>query len=128
MNVRIISFGYGHGAPPAADLTLDVRKRFRNPADDPAMRERTGLDRGVYDRVMATPRVNATLALATVLVRGLAEVEPHPVVVAIGCAGGRYRSVAMAVDLSRRLSALRVPTEVVHRDVHLPVLLHGAGF
>ncbi|MEO3807880.1 RNase adapter RapZ [Sphaerisporangium sp. B11E5] len=125
--VTVMSFGYGHAAPPAADITFDVRRSLRNPHHDPAMRLRTGLDEPVAEHVMTTPgaaeSVHGLAMLVLSLLPGLP--EGQTVRVAIGCVGGRHRSVALAVALADRLRGIGFGAEVEHRDITKPVLSKG---
>jgi UPF0042 nucleotide-binding protein len=135
--VRVISFGFGHtGAPdedgrplepPTADLTLDLRRALYNPHHNPAMRYLTGLDKVVYDHVMATPGAQSLVHNTVMAAHTLMDqTRPASLVVASGCAGGRHRAVAMA----RAVHGLLVEfgraggygVELVHRDVHRQVL------
>ncbi|MBZ3909406.1 RapZ C-terminal domain-containing protein [Streptomyces acidiscabies] len=136
--LRVISFGFGHIgtldettgaplAPPQADITLDLRRVLRNPHHDPAMRYLTGLDEVVYEHVRSTPGAES-LAYNTALATHILMDQAHPAefTVAAGCAGGRHRAVGMArmvhgalMEYSRA-GAYRV--ELIHRDVHRPVL------
>ncbi|MGI5162708.1 RapZ C-terminal domain-containing protein [Microbispora sp. CA-102843] len=122
----IVSFGYRHGIPPRADVTLDLRRRLRNPADDKALRQMTGHDAAVRRHVLAATRgsmrlvLNAARLLAAL--RADTAAQPEPVVAAYGCAGGRHRSVVLAESTARRLRVLGYRVEVEHRDVHRPVI------
>lgn len=119
--VRVTSFGYGHAdAPTGTDLVLDVRDSLRNPHHDPAMRQLTGLHPRVAEHVLATPGARDLVddAIGQVL-RGTAH---H---VAVGCVGGRHRSVALAVAITDALTAAGRQVTLVHRDVHKPVLPAG---
>lgn len=139
--VLVISFGYGHTGvldddgetllvPPEADITLDLRRRLRNPHCDPAMRTLTGLDTVVFDHVLATPGAQmlaqqTALAAIVTLTQG-----PLPgLTIAAGCVGGRHRAVAVAREINRWLgscsSAGPYRTELIHRDVHRDVLASG---
>ncbi|MYW06045.1 hypothetical protein GT354_48785 [Streptomyces sp. SID3343] len=120
--IRIVSFGYGHGPAPAADLTVDLRRRFRNPHQDPAMRERTGLDQDVYAHVLDTPGVRACAVWTARTVRELYAAIGGPLVVATGCTGGRHRAVGMARAVAAALADGRLLAVVEHRDVHRAVL------
>ncbi len=126
MTARLLvtSFGYLHGPPPAADVTVDLRDWLRDPHVDQAMREMTGLDPAVRDKVELTPGAvelaRKVVWLAATLA-GLAD-EGRTVRVALGCAGGRRRSVALAELVADRLRNLAWSTQVVHRDVDLPVV------
>jgi len=121
----IISFGYGHGIPPRADVTLDLRRRLRNPADDEGMRELTGHDAAVRRHVLAHTRGSMRLVLNTALLlaalRTDTAAQPEPVVAAYGCAGGRHRSVVLAESTARRLRVLGYRVQVEHRDVQRTV-------
>ncbi|GAA1255016.1 hypothetical protein GCM10009677_01020 [Sphaerisporangium rubeum] len=125
--ITIVSFGYGHAAPPVADITLDVRRSLRNPHHDPSMRYRTGLDEAVAAHVMATPGATENIRGLAVLVAGMLPGTPtkDAVTVAIGCVGGRHRSVALAVALAARLEGMGIGAAVEHRDVAKPVLSKG---
>ncbi|MFE5329429.1 NUDIX domain-containing protein [Embleya sp. NPDC056575] len=122
-DVRIVSFGYGHGPAPTADLTYDLRRRFRNPHADPAMRELTGLDRAVYDHVLATPGIDRVARSAADLAADLRlGLGAGPITVATGCVGGRHRSVALACRIAEVLTDYGALVDLVHRDVHRPLL------
>ncbi|GGS74162.1 hypothetical protein GCM10010156_36380 [Planobispora rosea] len=126
--VAVISFGYGHGTPPPADLTFDVRTALRNPHHDPAMRYRTGLEEAVHEHVMTTPGATDIVRFLTALALGLLPETPtgQPVRIAIGCAGGRHRSVALAEALAAVLDDLDIGAIAEHRDITKPVLPKGA--
>lgn len=120
MTALITSFGYGHGPAPEADITLDVRKSLRNPHDDPNMRQLTGLDQAVHEHVLDTPGVWHLIRNLSAVVEDLLDAA-ETVHVAIGCVGGRHRSVAIAEEVAaqiRRSMAVRVE----HRDIDKPVL------
>jgi UPF0042 nucleotide-binding protein len=124
----IQSFGYLHGDPPndlSSPIVLDVRRTFHNPMHDPDMVNLTGLDIDVYDHVVGTSGAEELVqAIAKHVAARLDKIGPgRPRVdVAIGCAGGRHRSVALAVALSNELTYLGVETEVEHRDIDKPVV------
>ena len=107
------------GAPPQeADLVLDVRP-LPNPHYDPALRPRTGLDPEVRRYVFseaAEPYYRALLAVAGLAAEGARAEGRAFYTVAVGCTGGRHRSVAVAERLAEELSG-RFAVEVVHRDV-----------
>lgn len=124
VQLRVLSFGYGHGegAPPAADITLDVREWFRDPHVSPAMRALTGLDLEVYANVVATPgavHFVAELHRAAAVLVGLGL---GTVTVAFGCIGGRHRAVALARLFAAHARTAGWTTEVHHLDVDQPVL------
>ncbi len=126
MTARLLvtSFGYLHGPPPPADVTVDLRDWLRDPHVDPAMRELTGLDKAIRDKVVRTP---GTFELARQVVHlavmmALLVADGRPVRVALGCAGGRHRSVVVAGLVAAGLLGAGWPVEVVHRDIGLPVV------
>jgi len=122
MTVTIISFGYGHDQPPAAHLTLDLRDLFRDPHPNPALRNLTGHHQPVIDNVMRQPGTATFLYRLVNLACSIADATQDPVI-AIGCVGGRHRSVVIADQLATGLRNRRHSrVEVVHRDVDKPVL------
>lgn len=119
--MKIVSFGYLHGPPPAAHITVDLRDLFRDPHIDPEMRELTGLKQRVYDNVMAQPEAMRFVRLLGYTGRLLAEIKPGSVI-AVGCAGGRHRSVAIVRALWVELSIGDRDVTCEHRDVEKPVV------
>lgn len=120
LRVTVVSFGFKHGLPPDADLVLDVRF-LPNPHYDPRLRAGSGRDPQVADFVLHRPETARFLALTQPLLdfllpqyqaEGRAEL-----VLAIGCTGGRHRSVAVAEALGDHLRSGARSVEVVHRDV-----------
>lgn len=123
--IHIVSFGFGHGEPPAAELTVDVRKVLRNPFHDPALKKLTGLDQAVFDHVMATPGAERLMINAAVNARDLADDTRDSVTVAFGCTGGRHRSVALARGAHDLLTFLGIDVSIEHRDVAKDLLPPG---
>ncbi|GAA1451142.1 RNase adapter RapZ [Nocardiopsis tropica] len=122
----MISFGYAHAAPPSGLwLVWDLRALLSDPARalDASQRQRTGLDPVIAAHVVTTPGAlevsAATVAALDVLRRWPGD---GPVVIGWGCAGGRHRSVAMAEHLADAARVAGWVVDVVHRDVHRPVL------
>lgn len=115
------SFGFKHGLPLGADLVFDVRF-LPNPHFVPALRPQTGRDRPVaafLERQAATGQLlkRLTSLLKFLLPQYIAEGKSY-LTVAIGCTGGRHRSVYVAEALKRELSDLKgVSARVVHRDL-----------
>lgn len=115
------SFGFKHGLPLGADLVFDVRF-LPNPHFVPALRPQTGRDRPVIGYLERQPATRQLLTKLTSLLRFLV---PHYVregksylTVAIGCTGGRHRSVYIAEALRRAFSgAAGVTARVRHRDI-----------
>ncbi|MEV6985015.1 RNase adapter RapZ [Sphaerisporangium sp. NPDC051017] len=124
--VVVESFGYGHGPAPEADLTIDARRHLYNPHRDPRMRYLTGLDEQVRAHVLATPgaanQVGNAVTFALCLLIDVTHDSGELVTLAVGCAGGRHRSVAMAEAIAAGLRAAGVVVEVRHRDVGKPVI------
>lgn len=119
--LRVESFGYRHGQPPGGDLVIDLRHRIRNPADDPRMREMTGLDEPVHRHVMTTPGARSLIAdIAEQAMR--AAWKHHQVRVLIGCQGGRHRSVVVAVEVARLAHLCGIEATVIHHHITRPVI------
>lgn len=122
----MLSFGYAHGAPPSGMwLVWDLRALLNDPARtlDDLQRQRTGLDPVIAAHVVTTPGAlevsAATVAALDVLRRWPGS---GPVVIGWGCTGGRHRSVAMAEHLAVAARVAGWAVDVVHRDLHRPVL------
>ena len=117
--LRVMSFGYRSGLPPEADLVIDLRW-LRNPYYDPALREQTGVDAGVAAYVAADPDFPSFFSdlqqLLTLIVRRQADEGRAYFTIAMGCTGGRHRSVFMAERLGQWLVETGHPATVVHRD------------
>ena len=122
--VTFMTFGFKHGTPRDADLTFDVRF-LPNPHYEAELREQTGLDADVIRYVENSDGVGEFYARLTPLLDYLLpayeeEGKSH-LTVAIGCTGGRHRSVVVAEHLSREYQARGdFMVEVVHRDVEKP--------
>jgi RNase adapter protein RapZ len=121
LHIDLVSFGFKRGAPREADLLFDVRF-LPNPHWDPTLRELTGLDedvrRYVFDQPSTGPFVAALEALIDVALPGYVQEGKHYLTIAIGCTGGKHRSVALVEHLAahlRRTSGL--PVDVRHRDL-----------
>ncbi|MEM9187881.1 MAG: RNase adapter RapZ [Myxococcota bacterium] len=121
MVVRLISFGFKYGIPVDADLVFDLRY-LPNPHFVPELRPKTGLDQDVSDYVLsAAPTQELLTDLLPLLRRVLPEYEKEGkayLTIAVGCTGGKHRSVALAEELGRILGEDREgPLVVAHRDV-----------
>ncbi len=118
LTTRLVSFGFKYGLPQDADLVFDLRF-LPNPFFVDALRDSTGLKDDVYDYVMATVEGQEMLSdltrlLTKLLPRYAAEGKAY-LTIAIGCTGGRHRSVAMVEALAKTLSF--GPIAVTHRDI-----------
>ncbi len=120
MGVFVASFSFRAGLPREADLVFDVRF-LRNPHYDPALRPLTGKDSAVADYVAEDAAFapffqSLTALLQPLLPRYEAEGKSY-LTIAVGCTGGRHRSVATAEKLGHWLSRLGWPVSLVHRDL-----------
>lgn len=125
MTIRIISFGYGHGPAPTADLVFDLRALLRNPFHNPELKHGTGLDQEVYDHVRDTPGAERLAFNAVATARGLAEDTGADVTMAWGCTGGRHRSVGLARLAHELLLGVGDEATIEHRDVDQDLLPAG---
>lgn len=120
LRATIMSFGFKYGIPVDADLVADMRF-LPNPYWDENLRELTGLDEAVNDYVVGQPEAQAFLdnyaSLISLVEDGYIREGKRFVTIAIGCTGGKHRSVAMVENLSARLVKNGVETRVVHRDL-----------
>jgi RNase adapter protein RapZ len=118
LRLNIVSFGYKYGLPVDADLVADCRF-LPNPHWVPELQSMTGLDAPVRDYVLAqkgAPEfLSAYLAVLEVSLAGFEREGKRYVTLAIGCTGGKHRSVAMAEQLAARLAGRDVT--VSHRDL-----------
>ena len=120
MQVAIESFGYKHGLPLDADVVMDVRF-LPNPHWEDDLRPLTGHDPAVRDYVLETALATAFLdrlddLLSNVLPAFQGEGRSY-LTVAIGCTGGRHRSVAVVEELARRFRDRGVAVTAGHRDL-----------
>src|SRR5690606_8102314 len=119
MVVRVVSFGYKYGLPVDAELVFDLRY-LPNPHFVPELKPRPGTDPGVAGYVLGSPETQALLAQLVPLFESLLpqyEQEGKAyLTLALGCTGGRHRSVALAEEIGRRLGVGR-QVIVAHRDV-----------
>jgi RNase adapter protein RapZ len=120
LHATVISFGYKYGLPVDADLVVDCRF-LPNPHWVPELRPLTGKDPAVRDYVLAQPGARPLLdAYSRVLEligEGYLREGKRYATIAVGCTGGKHRSVAMAEELCSRLEATGVDATVVHRDL-----------
>ncbi len=117
--LTLLSFGFKYGLPVEADLVLDVRF-LPNPYFVPALSSQTGLEAEVANYVLSQADAQTFIAKAESLIefylpRAQREGKSY-VTVAIGCTGGRHRSVAVVADLFNRLGA-RYQITVRHREL-----------
>ena len=120
LRVSVVSFGFKYGLPIDADLVADMRF-LPNPYWVDELRPMSGLDDPVRDYVRKQPRSTEFLdsyeALLALLTDGFVHEDKSFLTIAMGCTGGRHRSVTMAEALGERLRARGVKTQVIHRDL-----------
>lgn len=120
LSVAVISFAYPRGLPREADLVLDMRF-LRNPHYVPELRPLTGRDEPVADYVTADPAWDPFWARMTAMLDPLlpayAAAGKKYLTVALGCTGGKHRSVLAAERLARHLESAGWPVDLVHREV-----------
>lgn len=120
LRASVMSFGFKYGIPIDADMVADLRF-LPNPYWVDELRPLSGLDRSVSEYVLGQPRAEEFLEqyerLLALLTDGYLREDKHFLTIAIGCTGGRHRSVAMSEAFAERLRAHGVRTLVVHRDL-----------
>ena len=119
MRLTVMSFGFKFGVPPEADLVLDVRC-LPNPFYVPELKHKTGLDQEVVDFVMGHPEAQELLkryesfleyALPLYVKEGKSQLT-----IAVGCTGGKHRSITFARKIAEYCDALGYLPGVQHRD------------
>ncbi len=120
ITVSVTSFGFKYGIPIDADLVMDVRF-LPNPYYISELKNLSGLEKPVAEYVIKNDTTREFLRLYMKLLRYLlphyqAEGKKH-ISIAIGCTGGRHRSVALAEHIGKRLRRLGYSTAVSHRDM-----------
>ena len=121
--VTVVSFGFRSGLPPEADLVFDVRF-LPNPHYEPDLRDRTGNESDVRDFVLSNPAAAEFLerlqGLLTFLLPQYAAERKSYLTIAVGCTGGRHRSVAVAHHLAVLVRSLNFNVRLRHRDIDQP--------
>lgn len=100
MRIEFISFGFKYNEPPDANFVFDVRG-LHNPHKNPHLRRLTGLDKAVQEDVFSRQHGKMVLKTIVQTMFNMLAGEKRDVRVAIGCFGGRHRSVAMTQEVSR---------------------------
>lgn len=120
MNIHVVSFGFKHGIPADADFVIDVRC-LPNPYWVEKLRDKTGLDKEVYDYVFSFDESHELLKRMKNLLDYLNPLYiregKSQVVIAIGCTGGNHRSVVFAEALAEHFSNHWDNVSVNHRDI-----------
>ena len=121
MTVEIVSFAYKFGLPPEADLVFDCRF-LRNPHYDPELRERDGRSEPVARYVAQDPLYGPFLAQieqhVMMLLPAFVREGKSYVTVALGCSGGKHRSVATAEALAASLAQAGWSPNIRHRELN----------
>jgi UPF0042 nucleotide-binding protein len=120
LQLTVLSFGYKYGLPVDADLVVDCRF-LPNPHWVPELRPRTGRDAVVREYVLAQPGAADFLdryeGVLELLMDGYRREGKRYALLAVGCTGGKHRSVAMSEQLVARLEARGIDVSLVHRDL-----------
>jgi UPF0042 nucleotide-binding protein len=120
LRATVVSFGFKYGLPVDADLVVDVRF-LPNPYWIPELRQLDGRDQEVKDYVLAQDDADTFIdryaAILEIIGAGYRRESKRYLTLAVGCTGGKHRSVVMAQQLADRLAATGVRATVVHRDL-----------
>lgn len=120
LRATVMSFGYKYGLPMDADLVIDCRF-LPNPYWVPQLRPHTGQDPQVRDYVLSQPQVEEFLQAYTTVLQvvtdGYLREAKRYATIAVGCTGGKHRSVAIAEELTKRLQHMHIHASTLHRDV-----------
>lgn len=126
LKTTLVSFGYKYGLPLDADIVLDVRF-LPNPHWVDELRDHSGLDAPVREYVMKQEPtldfLDRTRDLFAVLLPGYAGEGRHYLTIAVGCTGGRHRSVVLAEELGTMIRDKGFGATVIHRDVSRPPVM-----
>jgi UPF0042 nucleotide-binding protein len=119
--LTIVSFGFQNGPPAEADLMFDVRF-LKNPHWVPSLRPQTGKDAAVAAYIRRQPIARTAIKRLTALLRWLVPLYIQEgksyLTVAIGCTGGKHRSVYVAEALKRELADVKgISIKAAHRDL-----------
>ncbi len=120
LRLTIVSFGYKYGLPVDADMVADCRF-LPNPHWVAGLAPLTGQDREVRDYVLGQPGtgefLDAYVEAVRVMLGGYEGSSKHIVMLAVGCTGGKHRSVVIAEEIAARIAGTWPAVQVVHRDL-----------
>lgn len=120
LRATVVSFGFKYGLPIDADLVVDVRF-LPNPHWIPELREQTGEDAAVSDYVLSQeetgPFLDTYMRVLDIIGAGYRREGKQYLTLAVGCTGGKHRSVAISRELARRLTESGIRAIAVHRDL-----------
>lgn len=121
--ITVMSFGFLYGAPQNADTVIDARG-MKNPFYEPSLRDKTGLDTEVQDYVLSDEAGKAYLESVLEMLRVRMELyerwdspNKKPLCFAVGCSGGRHRSVTLAIRICRALESWGYCVKLIHREL-----------
>lgn len=120
LKITVISFGFKYGIPVDADYVADMRF-LPNPHWVPELKPKTGQDLDVADYVKSQPGaetfLDGYLPVLQLVAGGYLNEGKRFMTVAVGCTGGKHRSVAMSEEIARRLGATGLDVRTTHRDL-----------
>lgn len=120
LRVTVLSFGFKYGLPVDADMVADCRF-LPNPHWVPELAPRTGQDSAVRDYVLGHPRagdfLRSYVEAVEITLAGYEQAGKRFVTLAVGCTGGKHRSVVLAEEIGARLSGQWQAVQVAHRDL-----------
>ena len=118
--ITLMSFGFKHGTPENVNVMMDVRF-LQNPHWVENLRPLSGLDEGVGNYIRQDPQFDEFLENFTNLLKPLLarhkEKDEEPLTIAVGCTGGKHRSVFTVETLNKWLKEQNLQTHIEHRDL-----------
>lgn len=121
INVNVLSFGFKYGIPLDADLVFDVRF-LPNPYYIPELKHKTGLDKEVRNYVKKFDQTKQFISKLDDMIEFLmpyyVDEGKTQLVIAIGCTGGKHRSVTLASHIGEKLIKLGYKVKLIHRDIN----------
>ena len=120
IKITIMSFGYKYGMVCDAGFVQDVRF-LPNPYYDKSLKEKSGLDESVREYVKSTPQSHEYISklkeFSEFYISQFILSGKENLVIAVGCTGGRHRSVTVAIELFNHLTQKGYNTDIIHRDI-----------
>ncbi len=120
IKINIMSFGYKYGMTEDANFVQDVRF-LPNPYYDEDLKEKSGLDVSVREYVKSTPQaleyISKLKEFLEIYISQSSVAQKESITVAVGCTGGRHRSVTVAIELFDYLVSKGYNANVFHRDI-----------
>ena len=120
IKINIMSFGYKYGMAEEANFVQDVRF-LPNPYYDEDLKEKSGLDLKVREHVKSTPQaleyISKLKEFLEIYISQSLVAQKESITVAVGCTGGRHRSVTVAIELFDYLVSKGYSANVFHRDI-----------